>query len=169
MVLGFNWAKGPFEILADIGIKKFVEKDQTINPNKFIKDLYLKENDGSWYGIKQLYLPHNLHTARRGNSANFLSINENDSPSAQVLKCNAGKIVPWNDSCAGIRYRIVNFSTKANTLDDISMKALSIACNKTPAISKSSSLFSTKNCFHSFNIFFIFYHPVNKFLWNISN
>ena len=45
--LGFNWTKGPFEILKEINVKFFAEKDQNIKLTKFIKKLYLEEKDKS--------------------------------------------------------------------------------------------------------------------------
>ena len=64
--LGFNWTIGPFEILDQIGIKEFAEKNQSIKLNRFLKDLYLNEKI-DWYGKKQLYLEADLRTLRRKN------------------------------------------------------------------------------------------------------
>jgi len=43
MRLGFNWNKGPFEMLEELGVKFFVEKDNQLKTNKFIKALYDKK------------------------------------------------------------------------------------------------------------------------------
>ena len=43
MRLGFNWTKGPFEMLEELGIKFFVEKDSQLKINEFIKELYDKK------------------------------------------------------------------------------------------------------------------------------
>merc|ERR1712093_190497 len=40
MRLGFNWTKGPFEMLEELGVKFFVENDAQLKTNKFIKELY---------------------------------------------------------------------------------------------------------------------------------
>ena len=42
MRLGFNWTKGPFEMLEELGVKFFVEKDSQLKMNEFIKKLYEK-------------------------------------------------------------------------------------------------------------------------------
>ena len=44
MRLGFNWTKGPFEMLEELGIKFFVERDNQIKINEFIKKLYDKKS-----------------------------------------------------------------------------------------------------------------------------
>ena len=49
MRLGFNWVKGPFEMLEELGVKFFVEKDGQLKTNEFIKKLYDKKND-TFYG-----------------------------------------------------------------------------------------------------------------------
>merc|ERR1711960_62634 len=43
MRLGFNWTKGPFEMLEELGVKFFVEKDNKLKTNKFIQELYDKK------------------------------------------------------------------------------------------------------------------------------
>ena len=43
MRLGFNWTKGPFEMLEELGVKFFVEKDNKPKLNEFIKKLYDKK------------------------------------------------------------------------------------------------------------------------------
>jgi 3-hydroxyacyl-CoA dehydrogenase len=43
MRLGFNWTKGPFEMLEELGVKFFVEKDNNLKINEFIKKLYRKK------------------------------------------------------------------------------------------------------------------------------
>ena len=54
MRLGFNWARGPFEMLEELGVKFFVEKDTQLKTNKFIKGLYDKKNE-TFYGERQIY------------------------------------------------------------------------------------------------------------------
>ena len=59
MRLGFNWTKGPFEMLEELGVSFFVEKDSQLKTNKFIKDLYDKKAE-TFYGKRQIYT--NLET-----------------------------------------------------------------------------------------------------------
>jgi len=59
MRLGFNWSKGPFEMLEELGIKFFVEKDNQLKTNKFIQKLYDNKTD-AFYGKRQIYT--NLET-----------------------------------------------------------------------------------------------------------
>jgi len=117
MRLGFNWIKGPFEILQEeIGILDFIMKNQNLKQSKFINYLYLNEKE-QWYGKKQLYLDSELTTLRRENSKNRLGtfgfVN-----SAKVYACSSVYSVPYN---------IVEFTTKANALDNLSMQALEFA------------------------------------------
>ena len=53
MRLGFNWSKGPFEMLDELGIKFFVEKDNQLKTNGFIKKLYDNKTD-AFYGKRQI-------------------------------------------------------------------------------------------------------------------
>jgi len=59
MRLGFNWTKGPFEMLEELGVNFFVDKDVQIKTNEFIKKLYEKKID-KFYGKRQIYT--NLET-----------------------------------------------------------------------------------------------------------
>jgi 3-hydroxyacyl-CoA dehydrogenase len=59
MRLGFNWIKGPFEMLEELGVKFFVEKDVHLKTNEFIKKLYDQQTD-TFYGKRQIYT--NLET-----------------------------------------------------------------------------------------------------------
>jgi len=59
MRLGFNWSKGPFEMLEELGVKFFAEKDSQLKMNEFIKKLYDKKTD-FFYGKRQIYT--NLET-----------------------------------------------------------------------------------------------------------
>jgi len=43
MRLGFNWTRGPFEMLEELGVKFFVEKDSQLKMNEFIKKIYDKK------------------------------------------------------------------------------------------------------------------------------
>ena len=52
MRLGFNWTKGPFEMLEELGVKFFVEKDSHLKMNEFIKKIYDKKTN-SFYGKRQ--------------------------------------------------------------------------------------------------------------------
>ena len=38
MRLGFNWAKGPFEMLEDIGVKNFFDKVDDFKGNNFLEN-----------------------------------------------------------------------------------------------------------------------------------
>ena len=39
MRLGFNWTKGPFEMLSEIGVKNFIDRIDDFKNNKFLEDL----------------------------------------------------------------------------------------------------------------------------------
>ena len=52
MRLGFNWAKGPFEMLSEIGVKNFFDRIDDFKNNKFLEDLS-KTKDEKFYGERQ--------------------------------------------------------------------------------------------------------------------
>ena len=110
MRLGFNWIKGPFEMLEELGVKFFVEKDKELEINNFIKKLYDKKTD-SFYGKRQIYT--NLETLGK---VKQLSKIKKDNKSALTYEHK--------------NYKIVEFNTKANTLDYDSMDALKKASDQ---------------------------------------
>jgi len=122
MRLGFNWTKGPFEMLEELGVKFFVEKDSQLTMNEFIKKLYDKKND-SFYGKRQIYT--NLETL--GKVKQLAKINK-DNKSALTYEHKD--------------YKIVEFNTKANTLDYDSMDALKKASDKNLIIINEGMQFS---------------------------
>ena len=133
MILGFNWAKGPFEILQDIGISNFVLKDQSLKQTKFINDLYLKPNR-FWYGKKQLYID-SYFTLRKhdlDDSSNSSTFN-NIKTAFFDKKINKAKI---------LKYNIVRFHSKANILDDWCMFELNQAAENDLIIINSGMQFS---------------------------
>ena len=122
MRLGFNWTKGPFEMLEELGVKFFVEKDSQLKTNKFIKDLYNKKTE-TFYGERQAYT--NLETL--GKVKQSAKINK-DNKSAYTYESK--------------NYKIVEFNTKANTLDYDSMDALKKASDKNMIIINEGMQFS---------------------------
>ena len=122
MRLGFNWTKGPFEMLEEIGVKFFVEKDNQLKISKFIKELHDKKVE-TFYGKRQIYT--NLETL--GKAKQLAKINkENKSAFTYEYK----------------DYKIVEFNTKANTLDYDSMDALKQASDKNLIIINEGMQFS---------------------------
>ncbi len=122
MRLGFNWTKGPFEMLEELGVKFFVEKDSQLKTNKFIKELYDKKAE-TFYGKRQIYT--DLETL--GKVKQLAKISK-DNKSALTYE--------YKD------YKIVEFNTKANTLDYDSMDALKKASDKNLIIINEGMQFS---------------------------
>jgi len=122
MRLGFNWTKGPFEMLEEIGVKFFVEKDTKLKINKFIKELYDK-NVENFYGKRQIYT--NLETL--GKVKQLAKTNKENKSAFTYEHKN---------------YKIVEFNTKANTLDYDSMDALKKASDKNLIIINEGMQFS---------------------------
>jgi len=122
MRLGFNWTKGPFEMLDELGVKFFVEKDKQLKINEFIKKLYDKKTD-SFYGKRQIYT--DLETL--GKVKQLAKINK-ENKSAFIYEHKGSKIVEFN--------------TKANTLDYNSMEALKQASDKNMIIINEGMQFS---------------------------
>ena len=110
MRLGFNWTNGPFEMLEELGVKFFVEKDSELKINEFIKELYDKKVK-TFYGKRQIYT--NLETL--GKVKQLAKVNKNNKSAVTYEHKN---------------YKIVEFNTKANTLDYDSMDALKRASDK---------------------------------------
>ena len=122
MRLGFNWAKGPFEMLEDIGVKNFFDKVDDFSGNNFLENLSKTKNE-KFYGERQKYT--NIETLGKVKKT-ASNIDGNDS----------AKIYRFND------YNIVEFTTKANALDYDSMDALKKATDKPLIIINESMQFS---------------------------
>jgi len=122
MRLGFNWTKGPFEMLEELGVKFFVEKDSELKTNKFIKELYNKKV-GTFYGKRQIYT--DLETLGKVKQL------------AKISKDNKSALTYEHKD-----YKIVEFNTKANTLDYDSMDALKKASDKNLIIINEGMQFS---------------------------
>jgi 3-hydroxyacyl-CoA dehydrogenase len=122
MRLGFNWAKGPFEMLEEIGVENFFNKIDEFDGNKFLENLSKSKNQ-DFYGSRQKYTE--IETLGKVKKK-AISIDGNSS--AQVYR--------FND------YNIVEFTTKANALDYDSMDALKKATDKPLIIINESMQFS---------------------------
>ena len=122
MRLGFNWAKGPFEMLEEIGVKNFYNKIDDFNGNNFLENLSKTKNE-NFYGERQKYT--NIETLGKIKKT-ASSTDGNDS----------AKIYRFND------YNIVEFTTKANALNYDSMDALKKATDKPLIIINESMQFS---------------------------
>ena len=122
MRLGFNWAKGPFEMLEEIGVNNFFDKVDDFKSNNFLENLSKTKNE-NFYGERQKYT--NIETLGKVKKT-ALNTDGNDS----------AKIYRFND------YNIVEFTTKANALDYNSMDALKKATDKPLIIINESMQFS---------------------------
>ena len=122
MKLGFNWAKGPFEMLDAIGVANFFDKINDYQGNNFLVNLSKSKNE-NFYGVRQKYT--NIETLGKVKKK-AISIEGNSS--AEIYK--------FKD------YNIVEFTTKANTLDYDSMDALKKATDKPLIIINESMQFS---------------------------
>ncbi len=122
MRLGFNWSKGPFEMLEEIGVKNFFNRVDDFAGNKFLENLSKTKNE-DFYGERQKYT--NIETLGKVKKT-ASSLDGNDS----------AKIYRFND------YNIVEFTTKANALDYDSMDALKKATDKPLIIINESMQFS---------------------------
>ncbi|RZO63220.1 MAG: 3-hydroxyacyl-CoA dehydrogenase/enoyl-CoA hydratase family protein [Candidatus Pelagibacterales bacterium] len=122
MRLGFNWAKGPFEMLKDIGVKNFFEKIDNVENNVFLENL-LKTKNENFYGERQLYTE--IETLGKIKSK-AITLDKNDSADIYRFK----------------DFNIVEFKTKANALDYNSMDCLKKATDKPLIIINESMQFS---------------------------
>ena len=122
MRLGFNWAKGPFEMLEEIGVSNFFDKVDDFKGNNFLENLYKTKNE-NFYGERQKYT--NIETLGKVKKT-ASSTDGNDS----------AKIYRFDE------YNIVEFTTKANALNYDSMDALKKATDKPLIIINESMQFS---------------------------
>ena len=122
MRLGFNWAKGPFEMLEEIGVTNFFDKIDDYKGNNFLENLAKSKNE-KFYGERQKYT--DIETLGKVKKK-ALSIDGN----------NSAEIYRFKD------YNIVEFTTKANALDYDSMDALKKATDKPLIIINESMQFS---------------------------
>ena len=122
MRLGFNWSKGPFEMLKEIGVKNFFERIDDFKNNKFLENLS-KSKDENFYGERQLY-------------TDIETLGKIKPKAIKVDKNNSAEIYRFKD------FNIVEFTTKANTLDYDSMDSLKKATDKPLIIINESMQFS---------------------------
>ena len=122
MRLGFNWALGPFEMLNEIGIKNFFEKIDNFENNQFLNNLF-NSKDENFYGERQLY-------------TDIETLGKIRPKAIKVDKNNSAEIYRFKD------FNIVEFTTKANTLDYDSMDSLKKATDKPLIIINESMQFS---------------------------
>jgi len=122
MRLGFNWTKGPFEMLKEIGVKNFFERIDDFKNNKFLENLS-KSKDENFYGERQLY-------------TNIETLGKIKPKAIKVDKNNSAEIYRFEN------FNIVEFNTKANTLDYDSMDCLKKATDKPLIIINESMQFS---------------------------
>jgi len=122
MRLGFNWIKGPFEMLEEIGVNNFFDKVDDYKDNSFLKNL-AKSKDEKFYGERQKY-------------TDIETLGKVKKTAVSVDGNNSAEIYRFKD------YNIVEFTTKANTLDYDSMDALKKATDKPLIIINESMQFS---------------------------
>ena len=122
MRLGFNWAKGPFEMLEEIGVKNFFDKVDEYKGNKFLENLS-NSKDENFYGERQKY-------------TSIETLGKIKKTASSVDGNSSASIYRFND------FNIVEFTTKANALDYDSMDALKKATDKPLIIINESMQFS---------------------------
>ena len=122
MRLGFNWTKGPFEMLEEIGVENFFDKIDSFEGNEFLENLSKNKNQ-DFYGSRQKY-------------TEIETLGKVKKKAISVDGNNSAQIYRFND------YNIVEFITKANALDYDSMDALKKATDKPLIIINESMQFS---------------------------
>ena len=122
MRLGFNWTKGPFEMLKEIGVSNFFERIDDFKNNKFLEDLYKSKNE-NFYGDRQLY-------------TEIETLGKIKPKAIKIDKNNSAEIYRFDN------FNIVEFTTKANALDYDSMDALKNATDKPLIVINESMQFS---------------------------
>ena len=125
MKLGYNWIKGPFELLDEIGIEYFVKRlknDGRAVPEFLLKGLNNKFYNNSKSGLSSLSLDGRLKPIIRPNGVlRFSEVR-------QTLKAKNS-----NESASWFEYEdaaIVEFHSKANALDSKSLDMISDAISE---------------------------------------
>jgi len=122
MRLGFNWSKGPFEMLEEIGVANFFSKFKNYEGNKFLENLSKTKNE-KFHGVRQKY-------------TEIETLGKVKKTASNIDGNRSASIYRFND------YNIVEFTTKANALDYDSMDALKKATDKPLIIINESMQFS---------------------------
>ena len=122
MRLGFNWSKGPFEMLEEIGVANFFSKFKNFEGNKFLENLAETKNE-NFHGVRQKY-------------TDIETLGKVKKTASNIDGNSSASIYRFND------YNIVEFTTKANALDYDSMDALKKATDKPLIIINESMQFS---------------------------
>ena len=122
MRLGFNWSKGPFEMLEEIGVNNFFDKIDEYQNNNFLENLAKTKNE-KFYGQRQKY-------------TDIETLGKIKKTATSVDGNNSAQIYRFKD------YNVVEFTTKANALDYNSMDALKKATDKPLVIINESMQFS---------------------------
>ena len=122
MRLGFNWSKGPFEMLKEIGVKDFFERIDTFENNKFLENLS-QSKDENFYGERQQY-------------TDLETLGKIKPKAIKLDKNNSAETYRFDD------FNIVEFTTKANALDYDSMDSLKNATDKPLIIINEAMQFS---------------------------
>ena len=122
MRLGFNWSKGPFEMLEEIGVSNFFDKIDEYQKNNFLENLAKTKNE-KFYGQRQKY-------------TDIETLGKVKKTATSIDGNNSAQIYRFKD------YNIVEFTTKANALDYDSMDALKKATDKPLIIINESMQFS---------------------------
>ena len=122
MRLGFNWSKGPFEMLEEIGVANFFDKFKNYEGNKFLENLSKTKNE-NFHGVRQKY-------------TEIETLGKVKKTASSIDGNNSASIYRFKD------YNIVEFTTKANALDYDSMDALKNATDKPLIIINESMQFS---------------------------
>jgi len=122
MRLGFNWSKGPFEMLNEIGVKNFFKKIDNYKNNKFLENLSKTKNE-NFYGERQRY-------------TDIETLGKIKNKAIKIDKHEAAEIYRFKD------FNIVEFTTKANALNYDSMDCLKKATDKPLIIINESMQFS---------------------------
>ena len=122
MRLGFNWSRGPFEMLKEIGVNNFFQRIDNYEGNKFLENLS-RSKDENFYGERQKY-------------TQIETLGKIKPRALKLDKNNSAEIYRFPE------FNIVEFTTKANALDYDSMDSLKNATDKPLIIINESMQFS---------------------------
>ena len=123
MKCGFNWQKGPFEILHDIGIKEFIEKlDPSDVVPKFLKKINEDKEKLFSNNIQKLYYYNiNKGMLKMTRSDGVISLADKKKISEPLYSNNSISLWEFHEKS---HFICAEFHTKANALDQHSAEGL---------------------------------------------
>lgn len=135
MKLGYNWVKGPFELIDEVGPTQFVErlKEEQSEIPPYLQLIAEAGSDNSCYRVKDTH--YQRQTLQADDRLVWKSIDRGAGVARLNELRNTLRVADRNNSASWYEYQdvaLVEFHTKANALDSDSMLILAGALDAVP-------------------------------------